>query len=100
MKRYREIIPGFDKFLEAVVGDRPFEIRSNTLKSSPEEVEKFLVSKFLERGGLKKVDFSFPHSRGITRWEGRKLDNELEKCLRIYPHQLNSGGMFVAKFEK
>lgn len=71
----------------------------STCTFAPEENE-LIVSKFLERGELKKLNFDFPHSNGITEWKNEKLNDELKKCIRVYPHQLDSGGIFVAKFEK
>lgn len=39
-------------------------------------------------------------SPGITRWQGQQLSDELEQCLRVWPHQNDSGGFFVALLEK
>ncbi|KXB05570.1 hypothetical protein AKJ50_00590 [candidate division MSBL1 archaeon SCGC-AAA382A13] len=71
----------------------------STCTFAPEENE-FVVSKFLNRGKLIDPEFEFNHSKGITKWEGKKLDSEVSKCVRVYPHQLNSGGIFLAKFKK
>ncbi len=71
----------------------------STCTFAPEENE-LVVSEFLEEGSLVDLSFDFPHSRGIREWQGEKLRNELRKCVRIYPHQLNSGGLFLAKFKK
>ena len=71
----------------------------STCTFAPEENE-VVVSKFLDYGKLEKPDFNFPHSSGITEWNNMELENELEKCIRVYPHQLDSGGIFVAKFKK
>ena len=75
------------------------EIVYSTCTFAPEENE-LVVRKFLERGKLEDPDFDFEHSRGITEWKGEKLDKKLENCVRVYPHQLDSGGIFVAKFRK
>ncbi len=75
------------------------EIVYSTCTYAPEENES-IVSKFLDRGLLKNVEFSFTHSSGITRWKDKTWPNELKNCLRIYPHQLDSGGIFIAKFKK
>ncbi len=40
---------------------------------------------------------SVPHSPGLTEWEGKQLDPSLRHTARIYPHQLDSGGMYIAK---
>lgn len=39
-------------------------------------------------------------SPGLTEWEGRALPPELARCLRIWPHQNDSGGFFIAVLEK
>ena len=71
----------------------------STCTFAPEENE-LVVSRFLEEGVLKNPDFDFPHSAGITEWNEKRLDNSLKRCVRIYPHHLNSGGIFLAKFRK
>lgn len=37
---------------------------------------------------------------GVTDWRGRRLDPALEQCLRLWPHQNDTGGFFVALLEK
>lgn len=71
----------------------------STCTFAPEENE-IVVSKFLNHGKLEKTDLNLPHSLGITEWNDKKLGTELENCIRVYPHQLDSGGIFVAKFKK
>ncbi len=71
----------------------------STCTFAPEENE-MLVSNFLDRGSLINPNFKFEHSKGVIEWNGNSLDKELRKCVRVYPHQLNSGGIFVAKFKK
>ncbi len=71
----------------------------STCTFAPEENE-LIVSNFLDRGNLIDPNFEFKHADGITRWKGKELDDELEKCVRVYPHHLNSGGIFVAKIRK
>lgn len=71
----------------------------STCTFAPEENE-LIVQQFLEKGTLEPMGFDFQHSPGITKWQGDKLNKQLANCTRIYPHQLNSGGMFVAKFTK
>lgn len=71
----------------------------STCTFAPEENE-LIVSKFLDKGNLINPNFEFNHTTGITEWEGKELDDELEKCVRVYPHHLDSGGIFVAKIRK
>ncbi len=71
----------------------------STCTFAPEENEA-VVSKFLDRAELLDPGFDFPHSPGITSWKGEDFDDKLENCVRVYPHQLDSGGVFVAKLQK
>ncbi len=75
------------------------EIVYSTCTFAPEENE-LNVQKFLERGELVDPKFCFEHSKGLIEWNGQKLSEELKKCVRVYPHQLDSGGIFIAKFKK
>ncbi len=40
------------------------------------------------------------YSPGITRWQGERLPSELENSMRIWPHQNDTGGFFIAVLEK
>ncbi len=73
----------------------------STCTFAPEENE-FVVAYVLERMPVRliPIHLNLPHSRGITRWENKTLPPEMEYCVRIYPHQLDSGGMFIALLEK
>lgn len=42
----------------------------------------------------------FTSSPGITQWNGHMLDSRLERTMRVWPHQNDTGGFFVALFEK
>ena len=42
----------------------------------------------------------FTSSPGITEWEGQKLDDSLSLTMRVWPHQNDTGGFFVAVLEK
>ncbi len=75
------------------------EIVYSTCTFNPKENE-MIVSKFLDKLKLTDLNFDFEHSNGITKWKGNNLSNELKKCLRVYPHQIDSGGIFIAKFKK
>ena len=39
-------------------------------------------------------------SSGLTEWNGRSFDRSLERTMRIWPHQNDTGGFFVAVLEK
>lgn len=71
----------------------------STCTFAPEENE-LVVRPFLDEHELTELSFDFPHSDGVTSWEGEELDPRLVNCVRVYPHQIDSGGMFVARFTK
>jgi len=49
---------------------------------------------------LVDIDLDVPAEPGLTEWEGRKFKSSMRKCLRFYPHRLNSWGFFVAKLRR
>ncbi len=42
----------------------------------------------------------FPASPGLLHWQQQSYDPQLEHALRVYPHQHDTGGFFVAVFQK
>ena len=42
----------------------------------------------------------FRASKGLTAWNGEAYDDSLELALRVWPHQNDTGGFFVALLEK
>lgn len=42
----------------------------------------------------------FPASPGLLEWRGKKFDPRLENALRVYPHQHDTGGFFVAVLQR
>lgn len=73
----------------------------STCTFAPEENEAVVAY------GLKKIsselltiNFPFPHSHGLTEWQGHQFGEEMKRCVRIYPHHLDSGGMFIAKLKR
>jgi len=49
---------------------------------------------------LEECDLQIPHSPGLTRFEGKVFDPNLEKTYRIYPYHLDSGGFFMARLRR
>jgi 16S rRNA C967 or C1407 C5-methylase (RsmB/RsmF family) len=49
---------------------------------------------------LEEVPLDVPAEPGLTEWEGRKFKPAMRKCLRFYPHRLNSWGFFVARMKR
>lgn len=73
----------------------------STCTFAPEENEA-VVTYALEKipCELLPIDLPVPHLPGLTHWEGREFDATMRHCVRIYPHHLDSGGMFIAKLRK
>ncbi|HEX6386077.1 MAG TPA: RsmB/NOP family class I SAM-dependent RNA methyltransferase [Anaerolineae bacterium] len=67
---------------EMVVDDILRETGSHTLRLLPAEVPGFTTSP------------------GITEWHGRAFDDSLRLTMRVWPHQNDTGGFFVAVVEK
>lgn len=71
----------------------------STCTFAPEENEQ-VVSTVLDRVEVEPFALDAPHSPGVTSWQGEEMDETLQNCVRIYPHQLDSGGIFVARLRK
>jgi len=74
----------------------------STCTFSPIENEN-VVNKALENNDnieLEEINLDSSHSRGLTRYKEKEFSEEMSKTIRIYPHHLQSGGMYVAKFRK
>ncbi|SDK73280.1 RsmB/NOP family class I SAM-dependent RNA methyltransferase [Natronorubrum texcoconense] len=72
----------------------------STCTFAPEENEA-VVQHALEAESCRVVDFDIglEHSPGLTEWKDETFDESLERAIRIYPHQNDTGGFFVAKLE-
>ena len=72
-----------------------------TCTFAPEENEA-VVSEILESAPveLDPLALPVPHARGVTSFEGRRFDPRVEGAARIYPHHLDSGGLFLARLRK
>ncbi|MFB6077102.1 MAG: SAM-dependent methyltransferase, partial [Candidatus Nanohaloarchaea archaeon] len=49
---------------------------------------------------LADIDPAVPHSRGVVSFEDQTYPDAVRNTVRIYPHHLDSGGMYVAAFER
>ncbi|MFB6241777.1 MAG: RsmB/NOP family class I SAM-dependent RNA methyltransferase [Candidatus Nanosalina sp.] len=67
----------------------------------PEENEA-VVEKILDETAfeLKNIETDAEHVRGVEEFQGRSFEFDTSKTVRIYPHHLKSGGIFVARFGK
>ena len=76
----------------------------STCTFAPEENELAVADVLAEYPGLiRLVPVAVPglvSSPGLTEWDGRCLPDELAQCIRIWPHQNDSGGFFIAVLEK
>jgi NOL1/NOP2/sun family putative RNA methylase len=72
-----------------------------TCTFAPEENEE-IVSGVLERAPveLEPLELRVPHAPGLVSFEGKAYDRRLELAARIYPHHLDSGGLFLAKLRR
>ena len=73
----------------------------STCTFAPEENEA-VVEKVLEETDLKleKIETDAKHVRGLQNFQDKEFNQEMSKTVRIYPHHLESGGIYVARFRK
>lgn len=73
----------------------------STCTFAPEENEEVAL-RVQEETGLELVDIEtdVPHQRGVTEFQDKTYSGDVEKTVRIFPHHLRSGGMYVARFRK
>lgn len=72
-----------------------------TCTFAPEENEG-VVSRVLEDEPveLEPLQLPVPHAPGLTSFEGQRFDGRLEGAARVYPHHLDSGGLFLARLRR
>lgn len=58
-----------------------------------------VLTKVLEKSPVEvdRIELDVPHARGVTRFGEIEYDPRLEGAVRIYPHHLNSGGLFMCR---
>jgi tRNA (cytosine49-C5)-methyltransferase len=73
----------------------------STCTLAPEENE-MIVQNLIDKFNVEIEEIKLPlkYRKGITEWEGKKMSDELKKCLRLYPQDNNTDGFFVAKIRK
>jgi NOL1/NOP2/sun family putative RNA methylase len=73
----------------------------STCTYSPEENEA-VISDILREGRaeLLPISIPFPHSPGLNSWKGRVFHPRIADAVRLYPHQINSWGFFIAHLRK
>lgn len=72
-----------------------------TCTFAPEENEA-VVSRVLADAPveLEPLHLPVPHARGLTAFDDLRFDPRLEGAARIYPHHLDSGGLFLARLRR
>lgn len=80
------------------------EIVYSTCTHSPEENEEVIDYIIRNNLNLKTEKISLPQEfksrEGVTEWKDKEYDAEVKNCCRIYPHDNNTGGFFIAKLRK
>jgi len=79
------------------------EIVYSTCTHSPEENEgvvSFILEEFKGRVKIEEISLPIKHSKSILRWGEREYLEEVKYSCRIYPHDDNTEGFFIAKFKK
>ncbi len=73
----------------------------STCTFAPEENEA-IVSHLLRVREARVLPFEppFPHAHGLSEWDDVTYEAGTDRCVRIYPHHLDSGGGFVARIER
>jgi NOL1/NOP2/sun family putative RNA methylase len=73
----------------------------STCTFAPEENES-VASHLLDARDalLTPLSLPFDASPGLTEWDGKTFPSEVRGCARVYPHQIDSGGGFLARFER
>jgi NOL1/NOP2/sun family putative RNA methylase len=89
------IVRGFDRLRAGGV------LVYSTCTFAPEENEA-VVSHLLQSREAQVVPFDppFPHASGLLEWEEARYEEGTQRCVRIYPQHLDSGGGFVARIER
>ena len=103
-KKFRRSVPKRQEGLlrRAIALTRPGgTVLYSTCTFAPEENEA-VVSRVLEDAPvvLEPISMEAPHAPGLTSFEGQQYHPSLEGACRIYPHHLDSGGLFVAKLRR
>ena len=73
----------------------------STCTLAPEEDEmivNYLIDKFDVE--IEKLNLPLKFRCGVCEWEGKTLDENVGKCMRLYPQDNNTDGFFVARIKK
>ena len=73
----------------------------STCTYAPEENEsavQFLLN--VRSAAIQPITMDLPHSPGLQQWKEISYDPSIKHCWRIYPHQIDTVGFFMARFVK
>ncbi len=72
-----------------------------TCTFDPQENEA-VVSRVLEDLPLEvePIDLPVPHDPGVSEFEASRFDPRLKRAWRVYPHHLDSGGLFLVRLRR
>ena len=74
----------------------------STCSVEPEENEgvvDFLLSTY-SNAALEKIEFMGNRSPPILEFDGNVYNEDIKKCLRIWPQDNDTGGFFIAKIKR
>ncbi len=60
-----------------------------------ESVVQFLLENRPAR--VQPIELELPHSSGLGQWKEKTYDPSIKQCWRVYPHQLDTVGFFLAR---
>jgi NOL1/NOP2/fmu family ribosome biogenesis protein len=76
----------------------------STCTFAPEENEGVVtavLNKFGDQVRIKPIELeNFVWSQGISSWQDQTFHPDVKHTMRVWPHQNNTGGFYVAVFEK
>jgi NOL1/NOP2/sun family putative RNA methylase len=74
----------------------------STCTFAPEENEAVVSRVLADAGvGVEEIEIhGIPHAPGLGSWEEKTFDPELRKAWRVYPHHMDSGGLFMVRLRK
>jgi len=73
----------------------------STCTFAPEENEA-IVDRVLRDSPvrLETIPLTAPHAPGLDTWKDRPFHPDMPKAWRVYPHHLDSGGLFMARLRR
>ena len=73
----------------------------STCTFAPEENEAVLDRVLRDEPVVcEPIPLDLPHAAGVLEWEGQRYHDQVENAWRVYPHQLDSGGLFMARLRR